>query len=602
MQPARSHVGRRPEKRGSASRPRRGSIERPVDLRLVRNLGLFVVAGLLLVVLTIARPGPLPAPALPPAFDGGTAGGLTVELATNHASRVPGTLEADRAADWFTEKLGLYGLAVEEDVWTEDVPGLGRRTLRNLALVVEGTLDETIVLVAHRDNRGLSAGANDNASGTAALIELARAYATAGTLTESSRTPLHTLVFLSTDAGAYGARGAARFAATSPLADRAAAAIVLDALAGRSAVRLELSGLGRRSPPPALVRTAAARVGSELGAEPETPGLLTQLVSLGLPFGFGEQAPLLGSGIPSFRLTTSADGGAPPGTDELQGVDTARFEQLGRAAESLLASVDTAVEAPSGTAGTVYLADRALRGWAVQLLLLAAAIPFAGGAFDLLSRCRRRRLRLAPAWRGLRRRAGLALGLLALAAVAALAGALPRTPRLPPPPDEPPVDSWPVAAIAIAVVCVLVVWVRGRTVTERRAAATPETELAAYAVAYVALVGLAAGVALVSPFGLVFVLPSLYAWLVLPQLRRSPPWVSDVAFGLGLLGPILALVVVGEQLDLGARAPLYVLSLMTAGVVPWASTLLVALWAAVAAFVGAIVAGRYAEPSAASGR
>ena len=602
MEPARPGVGRRARQQ-VAARPRQGSIERPVNLRLVRNLGLLVVAGLLLVVLTVARPGPLPAPALPPAFDGSTAAGLAVDFATNHASRVPGTLEADRAADWYREKLGLYGLAAEDDVWSEDVPGLGRRRLRNLALVVEGTLDETVIIIAHRDNNGLGAGANDNASGTAALVELARAYATAGTeLGGSSRTPLHTLVFLSTDAGAYGARGAARFAATSPLADRAAAVIALDGLAGTTPVRLELSGLGRRSPPPALVRTAAARIGAELGSEPAPPGILAQLVSLGLPFAFGEQAPLLGRDVPALRISTSADGGVAPGTDELQGLDVTRFEQLGRAAESLLASLDTAVEVPSGTAGTLYLADRAIRGWALQLLLLAAVIPFAGAAFDLLSRCRRRRLELLPGWRVLRRRVGVAFAVVALVAVAALAGALPREPRLPPPPDEPPVDSWPVAAIAIAVVLALVAWVRGRARVGRRDVPTPETELAAYTVAYVALVGLAAGVVLVSPFALVFLLPSLYAWLVLPQLRRAPAWVSDVAFGLGFLGPVLALVVVGEQLDLGPRAPLYVLSLMTTGVVPWTATLLLAVWGAIGAFVGAIVAGRYAEPAAASGR
>ena len=584
-----------------ATRPRRGSLERPVNLRLVRNLGLLVVAGLLLVVLTVARPGPLPAPALPPAFDGSTAAGLAIDFATNHASRVPGTLEADRAADWYREKLGLYGLAAEDDVWSEDVPGLGRRRLRNLALVVEGTLDETIVVIAHRDNNGLGAGANDNASGTAALVELARAYATAGT-TESSRTPLHTLVFLSTDAGAYGARGAARFASASPLAERAAAVIALDGLAGTTPVRLELAGLGRRSPPPALVRTAAARLGAELGAEPAPPGILAQLVSLGLPFAFGEQAPLLGREVPAVRITTSPDGGVAPGTDELEGLDATRFEQLGRAAESLLASLDTAVEVPSGTAGTLYLADRAIRGWALQVLLLAAVIPFAGAAFDLLSRCRRRRLELLPSWRALRRRVGLAFAVVALVAVAALAGALPRKPRLPPPPDEPPIDSWPFAAIAIAVVLALVTWVRGRARAGRGERPTPETELAAYTVAYVALVGLAVGVVLVSPFALVFVVPSLYAWLVLPQLRRAPAWVSDVVFGLGFLGPVLGLVVVGEQLDLGPRAPLYVLSLMTTGVVPWTATLLLAVWGAIAAFVGTIVAGRYAEPAAASGR
>jgi hypothetical protein len=107
----------------------------------------------------------------------------------------------------------------------------------------------------------------------------------------------------------------------------------------------------------------------------------------------------------------------------------------------------------------------------------------------------------------------------------------------------------------------------------------------------------AAWTALVSPYSLLFLLPSLYAWLSLPQLRRGPAWLTDVAFGVGLSGPVLALVVLAKQLDLGLRAPLYAASLLTTGVVPWGATLALAAWAAVASFVGAIAAGRYAAPS-----
>ena len=83
MEPARLGTSKR--------RPRRGSIERPVDLRLARNLAAFLALPLLLVVFTMARTGPLPAPDLPPAFDGATAAALTVELAGDNANRVPGS-------------------------------------------------------------------------------------------------------------------------------------------------------------------------------------------------------------------------------------------------------------------------------------------------------------------------------------------------------------------------------------------------------------------------------------------------------------------------------------------------------------------------------
>jgi hypothetical protein len=234
--------------------------------------------------------------------------------------------------------------------------------------------------------------------------------------------------------------------------------------------------------------------------------------------------------------------------------------------------------------------------------LLAAVLPFAAATLDLLSRCRLRRLPLAAAWRALRRRFGVWLVLVALVGLAALGGALPRDPELPPPPDQPPVDSWPFGVLAILAVVGVLVWLRARAGLVPRVRSTPEEELAAYAVAFVALLLVCAGTALVSPYGLLFVLPSLYAWLCLPQLRRSPGWLTDVVFGLGLIGPVLSLVVVAEQLGLGVRAPLYVAALVTTGVVPWASTVAFAAWGAIASLVAAIAAGRYTPVARSSGR
>ncbi|HET6682988.1 MAG TPA: M28 family peptidase [Gaiella sp.] len=590
MEPARLGTSKR--------RPRRGSVERPVDGRLVRKASLVVIAPLALLLLTLGRSGPLPAPPLPPAFDRETATTLATDLARENPNRVPGSLGAADAATWFRTKLALYGLPVREDRWREDVPGVGRAELRNLAAVIQGTVPETIVFVAHRDNKGNTAGANDNASGTAALVELARAYATAGA-TESARMPLHTLVFLSTDGGAYGSLGAAHFAAHSPLARRTVAAVSLDGLAGNVRPRLEVSGLDGRSPPQALVRTASARVASETGEAPSLPGFLTQLVSLGLPFGYGEQAPILSAHVPAVRLTTASDGGVAPGGDELAELDSAQLGQLGRASETLLTSLDQTIELPTSTNGALYLGSRTVRGWALQLLLLACVVPFAAATLDLLSRARRRRLPLRGAWRALRRRVALWLLLLAIVGIAAVVGGLPHSPALPAPPDEPPLDSWPLGLLVILALVAFLVWLRSRARRLDRSPATAEQELAAYVVAFVSLLLVAAGTALVSPYSLVFVLPSLYAWLWLPQVGDAPGWVTDVLFGLGLAGPVLALVVLGEQLDLGARAPLYAASLLTTGVVPWGATLALAVWAAIAGLVGSVASGSYApaEPS-----
>src|SRR5205823_4774224 len=70
-----------------------------------------------------------------------------------------------------------YGLRAETEAFSATIPGHGRVRLRNLLAVVPGRSPRAIVVAAHRDDTGAGPGADDNASGTAALVELARAYA-----------------------------------------------------------------------------------------------------------------------------------------------------------------------------------------------------------------------------------------------------------------------------------------------------------------------------------------------------------------------------------------------------------------------------------------
>ena len=121
-----------------------------------------------------------------------------------------------------------YGFSVREDRFEETIPGLGRRELVNLIAVSPGRSNQAIVVMAHRDNAGTGPGANDNASGTAALIELARSYATSAGGGGRGVGTTNTIVFLSTDGGAFGGLGAARFAERSPYRDRTVAVVNLD--------------------------------------------------------------------------------------------------------------------------------------------------------------------------------------------------------------------------------------------------------------------------------------------------------------------------------------------------------------------------------------
>jgi hypothetical protein len=561
----------------------------------VRTSLLVVVVPLLILALTTSRGGQLRVPELPPSFDGGAARQLTVELARLVPSRVPGSPTDATAAQWFTQTLAQYGIRTQEDVWWQHVPGLGRVQLRNVAAVVDGSADGSILLVAHRDTSGVGTGANDNASGTAALIQLARAYSTAGS-TGLGPKPLHTLVFLSTDAGAWGDLGAKRFA-RSPLARNVLAAVVLDGLAGNASPRLDTSGDGGRAPAPSLVRTAVARVREQTGAEPRLPSVIRQLVDLGLPFGFGDQAPLLGAHIAAVRLTTADDSGRSDVRDHVSSLDTTRLAQLGAASQSLLGSLDAAGELAQGTGGDLDVRGRIVRGWALALVLISLLVPFSAGVLDLLARARRTGAPLAPAFRAVRRRVGFWIAVAGLVWLGAVAGFLPDSPPRPLPPHGPAATDWPVTGLAVLVGVALLMWfVARRRLVPTRPVARGE-EVAGYAAALATLGVLGLAVAIAHPLALVFVVPSLYAWLWLPQIPTRA-WVRDILFALGLSGVLLVVISIGDRFALGARTPLYLVELASVGYVPWTKVVLAAVWLAVAAQLGTLCVGRYGPYSA----
>ena len=69
---------------------------------------------------------------------------------------------------------------------------------------------------------------------------------------------------------------------------------------------------------------------------------------------------------------------------------------LGRAAQGLVTSLAQGAEFGRDTSARVYLGPRVIEGWAIQLVLIAALLPFFAAVVDLFARCRRRRIPLAP--------------------------------------------------------------------------------------------------------------------------------------------------------------------------------------------------------------
>src|SRR5881392_4180969 len=157
-------------------RPRPGSLDRPVNGRLYRGTWLLVGLPLLILAFSVARPRPLPGPDVAPAFDAGDAVAVSQDLTGKWPDRAPGTQGARAAAGWLREQLAPYGLTPVSERFDATVPRLGRVHLENLVVRIPGRLPSAIVVLAHRDNSGAGGGPDDNASGTAALVELARTY------------------------------------------------------------------------------------------------------------------------------------------------------------------------------------------------------------------------------------------------------------------------------------------------------------------------------------------------------------------------------------------------------------------------------------------
>src|SRR3954453_5764485 len=394
-------------------RVRRGSLARPISGRTYRGTWLFVAFPLLLAAFTVARPAALLRPALPAAFDRVGATQLAFDLASAAPDRSPDTAGATLGAQWFVDQLRPYGFVVRRNRFEADVAGKGRLPFENLVAVVPGRSPAAIMVVAHRDNTGEGSGANDNASGTAALIELARSYASpagASTTPSTSRrvTPAHTLVFLSTDGGALGGIGAAHFAKHSPLARDVAAVGDLAAIAGHGPARLEFAGDESQFPSSILLATAAARVLEQGGEPTRRPSALRQLLDLAFPFTAYEQAPFLGRGISALTLTSAGDRppsevGDTPGFLQTP-KSRARLGQIGRSAQQVLASLDAGLESTQGTTTYLWFGARIVRGWAVEIVLAAALLPFLVAVIDLFAFLSRRRVRLLPAIRSLRSR------------------------------------------------------------------------------------------------------------------------------------------------------------------------------------------------------
>lgn len=189
--------------------------------------------------------------------------------------RGTGTPGAEAAARYITGRLEALGYKPELQVFS--YKRRDRRTAKgvNIFARIEGTDPDpngrVIVFSAHYDHLGvrngeIHNGADDNASGVAALLAVAEAL--------RRHPPVHDVIFLAPDAEEAGLRGARAFVANPPVAkERIALNINLDMVSRSGPGVLYAAGLSHAPQFAPILRPLAERAPVHLRFGHDTPDL-----------------------------------------------------------------------------------------------------------------------------------------------------------------------------------------------------------------------------------------------------------------------------------------------------------------------------------------
>lgn len=535
-----------------------------IDPRIYRAALIPVLFAFVLLAFSLEnRPQPLRTALAPDAFQGqrafdrgyGDGGGIR-GLSERFPNRRPGSEADNRLAAVIARQMaqapGFRVRTATHEGETID----GRRTLRTVIAERPGTLDERVVVVAHRDAAGTRAEAE--LSGTAALLELSRIFG-------APRQTRRTITLVSTSGGSGGAAGAAWLA--DELTGPVGAVLVLGDLASRN-VRAPLvtgwsNALG--TAPQRLRATVQEAVRVETGSGAGAPRALRQFARLAMPVTFGEQGPLLAGGVPAVLL--SIDGDRPPPADAPISRD--RLESFGRAALRTVTMLDGAPATrpivDEASSQDLLTSRKILPVWAVRLFTGALLLTVLITVIDAFAALLRKREPIGARLRWTLANA-MPFGLTALFAVAlAAVGLLGPVPRGPVSPEA--LAPRTAALLALALVLVLGwVWVRPALLRMARAAEGVRCEPAAGVIIVLVATVVACLMWIANPYAAALLIPALHIWLftLAPDLRM-PRVMRVLVTALGLLPIALVLIALARSLGLGAVDAAWELLLLAAG-------------------------------------
>ena len=551
------------------------------------------VVALILIVVCLFTLGSADIPKLssePVSFDGELAAADLRTIVTDYPQRVAGTDPDNRLALWVMQQFKAMGLETHLDSFPATINGKDV-ALQNVWAVSRGQGPGTVVVIANRDiTNAATQGANDNASGVAAMLALARAF----TVTAHERT----FIYLCTSGDAYGGLGARRFVEDHGVAN-VDGAIALRQVATRDPEGIGLDGWSSapKTAPPWLWQLAspAGRVYGNLQAL--QPTIAGQVVRLAVPTSSGSQGPFVAEGAPA--ITISAAGAhVPPQQDTLANVSTETLTKMGTVAQGMLMAIDQAPAPGARSGGTISLTHtRTLPGGSLALMLAAGLLPLLAVTFDLFARCRRARVELQPAWL----RAGLHyapwLVLLAIVYLANLVGQLPRSPGAVIPPDSH--LAMNPRYLRVAILVALLVLAYGYAVAvERRLRRRVHTDPRAIIfVAHAILVLIAVITLFVDPYAVLFVLPAAVLW----PLTRPGGWMRSILPAyLGLVTIPIVLIYYATLLGLGVNVWWYFFLLLENRTIPAGTVLVLLLFVSTAGVLAHALHERGLAPGALS--
>ena len=368
----------------------------------------------------------------------------------------------------------------------------------------------------------LGPGADDNASGTAALVELARTYARrAGPQLEprAGRRALHDLLLVSTDGGA--SERSARAVRGGPRPPRPhLAVIVLDSLAGRGRRDCSSPATGRDR------RRRRSCDGRERMLEETGTSPVDRALSASSSTSRSRSASTSRRRSSTRNPGDHAHHGRRPAaaafTDTPEALDPNRLGELGAVGAGAPHVDRQGFQIAPERSGYVYLGTRIVRGWAVQLVLIATLLRSSPSSTSsrLPAAADPARAGAAELWAAASS-SGSYLGLL-FGALRRARGLWPTAPLRPIAPGATGVTNWPMAGVVLLLVLAAAGWVvaRHRLVPRRHrhvlgAARRPHGGAVALAVLTLVVVA-------TNAYALVFLLPSVHAWLWLPQFADRP--------------------------------------------------------------------------------